>query len=788
MPEDLIKRELKKPDPESDVVKAFGSALWGQFERNKAYRRPKEMEWLESLRQYKGLYDPNVKIDADNSHVYPKLTRSKINIVLSRLHEMLFPELDRNWELLPTPEPKIAQAIINQLAMSLVKQPPIDPQTGQPQIDPTTGQPMRPVLPTVEEVRKAIKDFSAETSKKMQNVIDDQLVEMDYSEETKKVLRSGLLYGTGVMKGPLVFHRTKRRWEYSAPKSEYIELNQSEEVPYMEFVRIWDWYPDMSTDSVDQCMGFFQRHIMNKHDLRLLMKRDDFYGHIISDYLKSNPDGDYKAQEWEIDLQAIEVEAGTSDDSTKVISSSTGETSTRTTYRQLGKRYEVLEFWGYVDGNDLAACGATNADGSDIDPSIEYTANVWLLGKLPIKVMLHESALDHYKVFYYEKDETSIFGEGLARVMRHSQIAISSAARMVLDNAACVAGPQLEVNWTLLTGGTDYNSFYPRKIWYREGRGVEAQYPAIRSLQFDSNIPDLLSIIKTFTDFGDVETCLPTWLISQQGNNETAQAASGRMSTITISIKDVVKNFDTFTEHIMRDLYNWNMEFNDRQDIKGDFQCHPRGVSSLVMKEIRMAALTNLKNTMAPEDWAYVPRRQFLEEVFKSHDFDIKLRSEDEAQEYIASQQDKRAQDLAYQQMEAEIAYKKSQTMGQLTKAKKFNADAYVTASTPPPQQEQANPELQAAEVAGKEAENMAKVEQMRRDEESHALDLQEKESAIRQQDEKHRTDMATSMVKNASDISNKQRSLDHSMKLKEKMAANKQNASKQSKKPGKEK
>ena len=113
-------------------------------------------------------------------------------------------------------------------------------------------------------------------------------------------------------------------------------------------------------------------------------------------------------------------------------------------------------------------------------------------------------------MFYYEKDETSIFGEGLARIMRHSQLSIAAGARMVLDNAACVSGPQVEINWDMMTDGTDMTSFYPRKVWFRRGRGVDAQYPALRVYDIASHVEELLKVIDAFKQFGDEETTLPT--------------------------------------------------------------------------------------------------------------------------------------------------------------------------------------------------------------------------------------------------------------------------------------
>jgi hypothetical protein len=747
---DEIKKLFKEVNRFSPEVLAFGWRLNGLFQTCEIYRRPKELEWLESLRQYKGLYDPGVVIDANASKVYPKITRSKVNIVLSRLHQMLFPETERNWEYSPTKEPRMDKAIVKNIAMSLVQQ----------------GKDGSITLPTADVLADAIRGYAKMTCDKMMSVADDQLTEMDYPELTKKVLRSGLMYGTGVMKGPMISKRQKRRW-YPDGEGEYVEKVDEEDVPFLEFVPIWDWYPDMSVVDVDKMVGSFQRHIMTKHDLRVLSKRDDFYNDVIFKYLTDHPHGDYTPKNWEVDLQIIETEAGSGTPapsrSTSTQSSAFNDSESSSTNRPGGTKYQVLEFWGYVDGSDLEKVGIETED-----PELEYGANIWLIGSQVIKAVLFDSAIDQFKVFYYEKDETSIFGEGLARVMRHSQIAIAGAARMVLDNGACVSGPNVEVNYSLMVEGTDFTSFYPRKIWFREGRGVEAQYPAIRDIQFDSHIPDLLSIIETFKSFGDEETCLPTWMIGQMVNNETAQASSGRQAMITVSIKDIVKNFDTFTERVLRAVYAWNMEFNPRPDIKGDYNVKARGVESLVMKEIRMQALTQMKNTLTPEDWVYIPRREFLQEFFKSHDINLKLRTETEAQKIIASMQDEKAQELAYRMQEAEIAYKKSQTMAQLTKAKDKNVEANIKARTPIEEPTGEHPSIIQGEAAKLETERKAKEEEIRRKDEMHQIEMGGKMQDMKHKQEAHETKLLTETTKTAADIHTNAAKSGQDMKLKE--------------------
>ncbi|RPH74781.1 hypothetical protein EHM76_02925, partial [bacterium] len=129
---DAVKEAFSKKERNSLAMQSFGHRMRMQFDSFAAYRRVKELEWLEDLRQYKGVYGADVKIAAGNSRVYPKVTRSKVNIALSRLHEMLFPEREKNWEIDPTPDPKIAKETILQIARSLIKPPETDPQTGQP--------------------------------------------------------------------------------------------------------------------------------------------------------------------------------------------------------------------------------------------------------------------------------------------------------------------------------------------------------------------------------------------------------------------------------------------------------------------------------------------------------------------------------------------------------------------------------------------------------------------------------------------------------------------------------
>jgi hypothetical protein len=669
---------VEPPQINMEILLALGHRLTAKFDIYKRLRLPKEQEWIESLRQHKGIYDPEIlsKLDAESSKVYPKVTRAKDNIVLSKLHEMLFPAADRNWSIEPTPEPDVSTQIAQAIYQSLMAQAQAAMQAqvkqanAQGQMIPPNQMQIPPPDPMALE--QAIKQYTKAASERMQSVMDDQFIEMKYTARIgKPVLRSGILFGTGIAKGPLVTPITKPKW--SITNGKVARSSVSRPAPYYELTPIWNWYPDMTVTEAEDMDGSFERHVYSKHQVRDLRSLKGFNSDLINDYLSTHPNGDYKPESWEQTLRGIgnSPQSGTtsrtqSGDYINMEGSGSGDSLS-------GDKYVVLEWWGYVSGHELQACGEVVSE-DELDS--EVLANIWLLGSVPIKAIINPEPerRSPYKLFYYEKDETSIFGEGLPRAIRHSQITISAASRMLLNNGSICSGGQLEINIDLIdTKYTDPFKIFPNKVWIRNGMGVESQYPAVRVFNIDSHIPEYISIIQQFQTFGDIEASLPTWMISEpiKSANETASGVSMKMGTINIALRDLVRNFDDYTEDVVGSLYAWNMEYNKREDIKGDYKVVAHGSTTLISKEVRINALNMLASTLTPEDWAYIPRRQIIEERIKANELDIKLRTEEEAGQYIQSLKDPEVDKLTKDDLRAEITKKQAMALNLTSKARK---------------------------------------------------------------------------------------------------------------------
>jgi len=91
------------------------------------------------------------------------------------------------------------------------------------------------------------------------------------------------------------------------------------------------------------------------------------------------------------------------------------------------------------------------------------------------------------------------------------------------------------------------------------------------------------------------------------------------------NLKSVVSNLDTFAiVPIIQGLFDWNMEWNDDESIKGDMKVQACGITALLAKEIQSQRLIQFAQITAnPVDMQIVDRAELIREVAKSLDLDI---------------------------------------------------------------------------------------------------------------------------------------------------------------------
>lgn len=608
----------------------LGGRLATKFDQYKKDRKPLEEQWLKNLRQYKGIYDPEVEgvLAKDRSRAYPKITRQKVVNTVSRLMEMMFPQTEKNYGIQPSPLPDISSGDLQKILDGMQIPPP------------EAGQDVP--LPLIE---KEVMKIAKVRCERMSKTIDDQLTELDYVSLARKVVFSGVLYSAGILKGPLVKTKKQNTIVYDAPQKKYLAREIERMYPYYEFMAVWAYYPDLSAKVRSSQDDYFERHVMSREQVRELVSRKDFITSRVMKFLADNPTGNFKEEWWETLLRQ------------------NGDRSNPSNLD--GRKYLGFEYWGFISGTDVAAAGVTIADDKLGDL---FEATVFMLGTVPVKVTLNpytkKRRPDH--VFVYEDDDISLMGSGLPPVVRDSQQAICEAARMALDNASVVCGPILEGNVSLLMPGQDL-SLHSYKIFWREDED-RAGVPAIREVKVDSHIPELTALIELFRGFADAETALmpaASGDVSQGGSE--AMRTQGNMSMLmgaaALPIRDTVRNFDVFTESFISSLVDWNMQFNPDPSVKGDYTVIARGSTSLIAKEVRAYALDNFKASMTPDELPYIKTGELLKERAKSRDIPDDIFEEDDvvkqklaAQSQAAQQQEQMQQALMTAQIKKVLA------------------------------------------------------------------------------------------------------------------------------------
>lgn len=582
-----------------DALRALGVALSAKFNQYENDRRMAELKWLKNARQFLGVYDPEVdaQIDKNRSRAYPKLTRVKCVSFLSRMMNLLFQASDKNWGVQPTAVPNLSQEDLQSVLDSLMP-------AGS-----TTA-------PNDEQIEAAIRKLAVQRAERMETEIEDQLQELggtraqDYVALCRKVLASGIQYGAGVLYGPFVQEQKQRAWQIANGKLTAIERMAFR--PRFEFVPLWDYYPDMGAKIFDQMDGAFIRRVMSKSQFNALKKRSDFIPSAIDKVLREMPQGNYRRRAHETDLRSLGSQTNTS--------------------ASEANKYEAVVWDGFLAADELARCGV-NVPQKFMGDAVKAT--VWLVGSEVIKAEMNPWVTlldDAYGIcmhhhFIFEDDESFLLGNGLPNIMRDSQMGLCAATRMTIDNASVKR--VFELNTALLHSDQDVTAINPDMIIYRDDDNpATVVTPALRPVDLQSDLQELMAMIKLFEGFADQETFVgaATGGDMQKGPSEpfrTAAGASMLRGDAALPFKDVVRNFDAFTESVIGAMITFNHKFNPNPSIKGDFMPLATGATTLIAKEVQGVQLDQLAQTLTDEEKRYLNPRGLLRARLRVRDMNV---------------------------------------------------------------------------------------------------------------------------------------------------------------------
>jgi hypothetical protein len=528
-----------------------------------------DTQMVQDLRNYHGQYAPEEEKalkEAKRAHPFINLTRAKTNAAEAQLVDLLFPNDDKNWGIEPTPVPELATKMADESPAVI---------DGQ-QYQDGEGEVITNATLAAREL-EVIKERCG----KMEDEIEDQLVECQYNAMARMAIHDGCVTGTGILKGPVVIGKQDK--SFTKQGEAWVMALKDSVTPAVEVVRPWDFYPDMSASCIEEAEFVFERRHMSKAQLRDLVQRRGFDQEQIKKVLQMTPQSTQHTSSYMDDVRTM---AGLSD--------TLNDT-----------RYETWEYHGPINFQVLLDLKAVDLP-EDPEKQAEYLKEmeneevigmVFYCGGIVLGAKLHMMRYENYlpyRVWNWEPDDSSIFGFGLPRIVRDSQRVVNSTWRMILDNGGITAGPQIVYNQKYIYPANDDTTITPFKQWHLV-KDVDDIRKVFNAVEFNSHLPELQAIYQMARVMMDEVSGLP---MINQGEQGQATPTLGGMSMLMNAANAVrrrqVKAWDDdVTSPMIKDFYAWNMEYGSDEQIKGDYLVDARGTSALLVRETQAVALTN---------------------------------------------------------------------------------------------------------------------------------------------------------------------------------------------------
>jgi hypothetical protein len=643
---------------DEEVISNLVAQINSRFQQCETTREDDEDRWLQAFHNYRGRYFKNVAFrDHEKSRVFVKVTKTKVLAAYGQLIDVLF---GANKFPLTIQETRVPEGIdeyahLNPLKEQMGMNQNEEPTPGiegnmdyvpgeQPMpglngglgfpgdgndlapgatfgslnndanlgslekeyedADLTSGPAPSPEMPQIKPAQIA--------ARRLEKLILDQIEESNGSVELRSAIFEACLLGTGIIKGPFTYNKTLHKYTDTGNGREYTP--ETVKVPKMEFVSIWDFYPDPNARNMEEAEFVIQRHRLNRNQVLDLTNRPFFNKQAIMECLRMGAKYNKKSWETDIDLE-------------------------KSQYPDIeSNRFEVLEYWGTIDAM------SAREEGLELDESIddmeEVQVNVWMIRDKVIRIVQNpfKPFRTPYQSFVYEKNPYTFFGIGVPENMDDAQQIMNGHARMAIDNLALAGNLIFDVDESALASNQTMEVF-PGKIFKRQA-GSPGQ--SIYGLKFPNTAVENMQMFDKFRQLADESTGLPSYSHGQTGVQSMTRTASGMsmlMGAASLNIKTVIKNIDDqLIKPLGEALFQWNMQFYEGDlPIHGDLEIKATGSSSLMKKEVRSQRLTMFLQTVQnPAIAPFVRMSEVIKELAHSLDLDPAeiLNTKDEAEIY----------------------------------------------------------------------------------------------------------------------------------------------------------
>lgn len=568
-----------------------------------------------AARARSGKYSPD-KMKAirafGGSEVYLRVCANKSMILAALLKDVYLGQTDKPWSLKPTACPTFPASVANEVRDQLAQE--VAAFYAQFEQLPDQAS-IRAAHATMQETAEArLREIARKMTERMERKMADQLSAGGFEEALAAFLDDFVTMPAAILKGPTLRKRKVRSWGTGAD-GKTVPTVAEEIIPEFERVDPFRAYPSAGSDSPQK--GFFIEH--------LSLEYSDLFDMIGSPGVNESA---VRAALSEADNGGLSDWMGWSEFSDTPDPDNVAVSLKRKTFN-----IDCVLFYGPVKGRDLIEWGIE--DPID-DPDASVEAAVWMVGKWVVKAHLNYDPLGVRPYFHasYSRIPSQFHGESVPDLL--SDIAgddglMQVAARALANNMSMASGPMVGINTDRLQPGETIDSLHPWQMFQlRNGEYANQSDRPLEFFQPQMHAQELLAILDKMYQLADSFSMIPRSAAGDSPTGGVGRTASGfamQLDAAGKGLKAAVMNIDTALARMLSKLYDFNMQFDPDETLKGDAQVLARGATSLMqMESLRIRRNEALQATNNPTDLQIMGiegRAEILRTTFDDLEIDV---------------------------------------------------------------------------------------------------------------------------------------------------------------------
>jgi hypothetical protein len=582
----------------------------GKFEKARDYRQNIETErWLPGEDAFNGVFD-SVPYGSETAPARPPfmaITRREVSSAHIKINAMLFKNGEIPFTIQPTRYPRFIPSDIHQFAEGMSEM------TDRERQD------------YISELKKElpIEEILADRAKNIEARIRDILDKSKFTNEISKAIHELILHGTGVMKSPVLQHRN-----YPVYKGQYanrlqrIESAIEEELlPTAKFVSIFDIYPSPEAENENDLSYLIERKQLSSIQVRqLLTEKSGFDIEAIADVLDRS-----------VFTRGTEV--------------SQPLNPHQESYGEEEKEYELLEFWGSLDADDVEGIIQREEFGNlSIIPVCIY-----VLGDRVVKATISPyDGMLPYHFGRWQQVPHSIWGDGVFWSIRDIQSLLNFTMAMYVEGKQLASAPQIAIDTSTLKHGSDFTNFEPGGLLeFAPGTDISTAFRPIVIPDVTHGLMDMMQFLEREANLSSGQSPIG---MGQSAPYQT-KTATGMSILNTQSQKQtasVVQSVSGILQGAIDGIYRWLLVDSDDPNLHCDAETLCTGYERFVAEEIHNQQMLQFLQTVmnVPNLVGRIRLEKFAKPMLRAFNLDPEemLKTPEELQ------QDQQGQQAAMQQ------------------------------------------------------------------------------------------------------------------------------------------